>query len=115
MTLDDNKARSIGVPVQQLRRRTILIVSLLSAVSVSFVGTIGFVGLVAPHISRQFVGEDQRFFMPLSALLGAVILSCSFLLSKLIIPGVILPIGLVTSVIGIPFFIAIIFGKMRSL
>ncbi|MCI7344251.1 MAG: iron ABC transporter permease [Fusobacterium necrophorum] len=115
MTLDDNKARSIGVPVEQLRRRTILIVSLLSAVSVSFVGTIGFVGLVAPHISRQFVGEDQRFFMPLSALLGAVILSCSFLLSKLIIPGVILPIGLVTSVIGIPFFIAIIFGKMRSL
>lgn len=115
MTLDDNKARSIGVPVQQLRRRTILIVSLLSAVSVSFVGTIGFVGLVAPHISRQFVGEDQRFFMPLSALLGAVILSCSFLLSKLIIPRVILPIGLVTSVIGIPFFIAIIFGKMRSL
>lgn len=115
MTLDDNKARSIGVPVQQLRRRTILIVSLLSAVSVSFVGTIGFVGLVAPHISRQFVGEDQRFFMPLSALLGTVILSCSFLLSKLIIPGVILPIGLVTSVIGIPFFIAIIFGKMRSL
>ena len=115
MTLDDNKARSIGVPVQQLRRRAILIVSLLSAVSVSFVGTIGFVGLVAPHISRQFVGEDQRFFMPLSALLGAVILSCSFLLSKLIIPGVILPIGLVTSVIGIPFFIAIIFGKMRSL
>ncbi len=115
MTLDDNKARSIGVPVEQLRRRTILIVSLLSAVSVSFVGTIGFVGLVAPHISRQFVGEDQRFFMPLSALLGAVILSCSFLLSKLIISGVILPIGLVTSVIGIPFFIAIIFGKMRSL
>ncbi|KYM43294.1 FecCD family ABC transporter permease [Fusobacterium necrophorum] len=115
MTLDDNKARSIGVPVERLRRRTILIVSLLSAVSVSFVGTIGFVGLVAPHISRQFVGEDQRFFMPLSALLGAVILSCSFLLSKLIIPGVILPIGLVTSVIGIPFFIAIIFGKMRSL
>lgn len=115
MTLDDNKARSIGVPVEQLRRRTILIVSLLSAVSVSFVGTIGFVGLVAPHISRQFVGEDQRFFMPLSALLGAVILSCSFLLSKIIIPGVILPIGLITSVIGIPFFIAIIFGKMRSL
>ena len=115
MTLDDNKAGSIGVPVERLRRRTILIVSLLSAVSVSFVGTIGFVGLVAPHISRQFVGEDQRFFMPLSALLGAVILSCSFLLSKLIIPGVILPIGLVTSVIGIPFFIAIIFGKMRSL
>lgn len=115
MTLDDNKARSIGVPVEKLRRRTILIVSFLSAVSVSFVGTIGFVGLVAPHISRQFVGEDQRFFMPLSALLGAVILSLAFLLSKVVIPGVILPIGLVTSVIGIPFFIAIIFGKMRSL
>lgn len=115
MTLDDAKARSIGVDTGKVRRLAILISSLLSAVAVSFVGTIGFVGLIAPHIARQFVGEDQRFFMPLSGLIGSFVLSVAFLGSKLLIPGVILPIGLVTSVIGIPFFIVIIFTKMRSM
>ncbi|MFZ7120199.1 MAG: FecCD family ABC transporter permease [Eubacteriaceae bacterium] len=115
MTLDDTKAKSIGVNTDKVRRTVIFITSLLSAVAVCFVGTIGFVGLIAPHISRQFVGEDQRFFMPLSALIGAFILSLAFVISKLVIRGVILPIGLVTSIIGIPFFITIIFSKMRSM
>lgn len=111
MTLDDTKARSLGVDVVRVRKQTILLTSLLAAIAVSFVGTIGFVGLISPHIARTLVGEDQRFFLPLSAILGAFILSLAFLISKIIIPGVILPIGLVTSVIGIPFFISIIFGK----
>lgn len=115
MTLDDTKAISLGVNTAKVRRTVILMTSLLSAVAVSFVGTIGFVGLIAPHIARQLVGEDQRFFMPLSALIGAFVLSFAFVISKVVIRGVILPIGLVTSVIGIPFFMAIIFSKMRSL
>lgn len=115
MTLDDTKAKSLGVDTTKVRRMAIFITSLLSAVAISFVGTIGFVGLIAPHIARSLVGEDQRFFMPLSAIIGAFILSLSFLISKLVIKGVILPIGLVTSIIGIPFFIIIIFSKMRSM
>ncbi len=115
MTLDDTKARSIGVDTAKLRRTVILITSLLSAVAVCFVGTIGFIGLIAPHIARQLVGEDQRFFMPLSCLFGAFVMSLAFVISKLVIPGVILPIGLVTSVIGIPFFMMIIFRRMRSM
>ncbi len=116
MTLDDTKARSIGVDTAKVRRMVIFVSSLLAAVSVCFVGTIGFVGLIAPHIARQLVGEDQRFFMPLSGLLGAFVMCLAFVISKLIIRGVILPIGLVTSIIGIPFFIAIIFSKkMRSM
>ncbi len=115
MTLDDTKAKSLGVDTTKVRRMAIFITSLLSAVAISFVGTIGFVGLIAPHIARSLVGEDQRFFMPLSAIIGAFILSLSFLISKLLIKGVILPIGLVTSIIGIPFFIIIIFSKMRSM
>ncbi|SKC39310.1 iron complex transport system permease protein [Maledivibacter halophilus] len=113
MSLDDTKARSIGVNTSKIRRMVILVVSLLSAFAVCFVGTIGFIGLIAPHIARLLVGEDQRYFMPISLLLGAFVLSLSFMLSKLIIPGVILPIGLVTSVIGIPFFMTIIFNKKR--
>ena len=115
MTLDDTKSKSLGVDTTKVRRMAIFMTSLLSAVAISFVGTIGFIGLIAPHIARQLVGEDQRFFMPLSAFIGAFVLSLAFLISKLIIKGVILPIGLVTSVIGIPFFIIIIFSKMRSM
>jgi iron complex transport system permease protein len=113
MTLDDSKAMSIGVDVSKIRRMAILTASLLAGIAVCFVGTIGFVGLIAPHIARQLVGEDQRYFMPLSALIGAFVLSFAFVLSKLIISGVILPIGLVTSIIGIPFFITIIFHRMK--
>lgn len=115
MTLDDTKARSLGVDTAKVRRKVIFVTSLLSAVAVCFVGTIGFVGLIAPHIARQLVGEDQRFFMPLSALVGAFIMSFAFVISKIIIKGVILPIGLITAVIGIPFFVTIIFSKMRSM
>ena len=113
MALDDTKAQSLGVNTQRVRRLVILFSSLLTAVSVCFVGTIGFVGMVAPHIARQITGEDQRFFMPMAALIGAVVVSSSFSVSKLVIPGVVLPIGLVTSIIGVPFFLVIIFRQMR--
>lgn len=115
MTLDDTKARSLGVDTQRMRQMVILITSLLTAFAVCFVGAIGFVGIIAPHIARQFVGEDQRFFLPLSAMIGAFVVSLSFVVSKLLIPGVILPIGLVTAIIGIPIFLVIIFRKSRTL
>lgn len=98
-----------GTPV----RLVILLTSVLTAFAVCFVGAIGFVGIIAPHVARQFVGEDQRFFLPVSALVGAVVVSFAFVVSKLAIPGVVLPIGLVTAAIGIPLFLAIIFNRMR--
>jgi iron complex transport system permease protein len=111
MTLDDTKAQSLGVDVKKTRRIVLITTSLLSAIAVCFVGTIGFVGLIAPHIARIITGEDQRYFMPVSGLLGACILSISFTISKVIIPGVILPVGLVTALIGVPFFMFAIFRK----
>ena len=114
MTLDDTKARSLGVDTQKIRRLVIILTSLLTAFAVSFVGAIGFVGIIAPHVARQLVGEDQRFFLPISALFGAIVVSTAFVISKLIIPGVILPIGLVTSIVGIPVFLTIIFRKMEG-
>ena len=94
MTLDDTKARSLGVNTQRMRRMVILLTSLLTAFAVCFVGSIGFVGIIAPHIARQFVGEDQRFFLPLSAMLGAFVVSLSFVVSKLVIPASSCPSGL---------------------
>lgn len=104
MRLGDDKASSMGVDVSRLRKVTFILISLLTATAVSFVGSIGFVGIVAPHIARMIIGEDQRFFLPMSACLGALLLSVASTVSKIILPGVIFPIGIVTSLIGVPFF-----------
>ena len=115
LRLGEQKAASLGVQVGRLRLRTILLVSAVASVTVAFVGTIGFIGLVGPHIARMLVGEDQRFFMPASALAGAAVLSAASVLSKVIVPGLILPIGIVTALVGVPFFISLILStRTRS-
>jgi iron complex transport system permease protein len=113
LRLGDDKAASLGVKVGRVRLQTMLLVSLLAAIPVSFVGTIGFVGLVGPHIARMLVGEDQRFFLPASMLAGALILSAASVLSKTIVPGLILPIGIITALVGVPFFVSLIFTSRR--
>lgn len=111
MRLGDAKAESMGVKLRSLRLEVLVIVSLLAAISVSFVGTIGFVGLVGPHIARMLLGEDQRFLLPGAALSGALILSVGSVLSKMIIPGTVIPIGIITSIVGIPFFLYLILSR----
>ncbi|TCV69430.1 MULTISPECIES: FecCD family ABC transporter permease [Neorhizobium] len=113
LRLGDEKASSFGVSVRRLRLETMMLVSLLAAIPVSFVGTIGFVGLVGPHIARMLVGEDQRFFLPGSAICGALLLSATSVVSKVLIPGAILPIGVITALVGVPFFFSLIFTNRR--
>jgi iron complex transport system permease protein len=114
LRLGEAKAASFGVAVGRLRLRTILLVSAVASVTVAFVGTIGFIGLVGPHIARMLVGEDQRFFLPASALAGAAVLSAASVLSKAVVPGLILPIGIVTALVGVPFFFSLILGARRA-
>ena len=104
LQLGDDRARGLGVKVDRLRLRAFVAVSLLTGAAVAFVGTIGFVGLVAPHVARMLVGEDQRYLLPASALLGAMLLSAASVVSKVIVPGTVFPIGIVTALIGVPFF-----------
>lgn len=113
LRMGEDKAAALGVNVSLLRIGVLAGVSLLSAVAVSFVGAIAFVGLVGPHIARMIVGEDQRGFLPLSALCGALILSGTSIASKAISPGIVYPIGMITSLIGIPFFILLILGQRK--
>ncbi|EJL48467.1 ABC-type Fe3+-siderophore transport system, permease component [Rhizobium sp. CF122] len=113
LRLGDDKAASLGINVRRLRLQTMMIVSLLAAIPVSFVGTIGFVGLVGPHIARMVVGEDQRFFLPGSVICGALLLSVTSVVSKILIPGAILPIGVITALVGVPFFFVLIFSNRR--
>ena len=110
LRMGDAKASSLGVNVTRLRIEMLLVVSLLTATAASFVGTIAFIGLVGPHIARMLVGEDQRFFMPMSLITGALIMSLTSIVSKGITEGVVYPVGIITSLIGIPFFIGLILG-----
>ncbi|ARS52148.1 FecCD family ABC transporter permease [Kushneria konosiri] len=114
MRLGDAKAESMGVRPRRLRLQVLMLVSLLASVSVAFVGTIGFIGLVGPHIARMLVGEDQRFFLPASALCGALILSVGSVISKMLIPGTVIPIGIITSLVGIPFFLFLVLKQKKS-
>lgn len=112
--LGEDKAASFGVNVRRIRLETMLVVSLLASVPVSFVGTIGFVGLVGPHIARMVLGEDQRFFLPGSILAGALLLSVTSIVSKSIVPGVVFPVGIITALVGVPFFLSLILTTMRK-
>ncbi|WP_313379410.1 FecCD family ABC transporter permease [Achromobacter insolitus] len=111
LRLGEDRAASFGVDVRRVRVAALARVSLLSALAVAFVGTIGFIGLVAPHIARRLFGEDHRFFLPGSALVGAVILSLASIASKNIMPGVIVPVGIVTALVGIPFFASVVLRR----
>lgn len=108
LRLGEDRAISFGINVRALRLGTLLRISILSALAVAFVGPIAFIGLVAPHIARLMFGEDHRFYLPASAFVGALVLSLASIASKNIIPGVIIPVGIVTSLVGVPFFLSII-------
>lgn len=114
LRLGEDRAASFGIDVRRVRLTALLRISLLSALAVAFVGTIGFIGLVAPHIARRLFGEDHRFYLPGSALIGGVILSLASIASKSIQPGLSLPVGIVTSLVGIPFFLAIVFRRQMQ-
>lgn len=109
----ESQAQSLGLDVARIRVFSILRVSILTAFAVCFVGTIGFVGLVGPHIARLALGEDHRLLIPGAALCGALILSVASCLSKSLIPGVIIPVGILTSVVGVPIFLALIMAQRR--
>lgn len=114
LRLGEERAMSFGIDVRRLRLAALLRISLLSALSVAFVGPIGFIGLVAPHIARMLFGEDHRFYLPGSVLTGGLVLSLASVASKNIVPGVIIPVGIVTSLVGVPFFLSIILRHRGS-
>ncbi|MGC8503028.1 FecCD family ABC transporter permease, partial [Desulfurella sp.] len=106
----DDHARSLGVNAENLRIISMVVSSLLSASIVAFVGIIGFVGLVAPHIAKRLIGSD--YFLASSAIIGAIILILADIIARNILGNVVLPVGIITSFIGAPvFFYLIIRGK----
>jgi iron complex transport system permease protein len=114
MQLGDDKARALGIRVEKIRMLMFILISLVTATAVAFVGTIGFIGIVGPHIARMLVGEDQRFFIPMSCASGAFILSAAGLASKVVVPGTLFPVGILTALLGVPFFFLLILTRKRG-
>ena len=111
LRLGEERAVGLGINLQLLRLKTLVLVAVMTATAISFVGVIGFIGLVAPHVARILLGEDQRFFLPGAMLTGAAFLSVASVLSKVIIPGALFPVGIVTAFVGVPFFFWIVLSK----
>ncbi len=104
-------AKTMGVNVSGLRFATLLLGSVITAVCVSFLGIIGFVGVICPHVTKKLLGQDHRVTIPVSCLMGSLLLLLADTLSRSLGSGSALPVGAITSLLGAPFFIAIIFGK----
>jgi len=104
----DESAKSLGVNVERSRVIMMLITSLMISSVVCFTGAIGFVGLVGPHIARMIIGGDNRFLIPAAGLFGAILLVGSDMVATQVISPTILPVGVVTSFMGVPLFIYLI-------
>lgn len=107
----DAAAKSMGVPVDRLRFLSLLLASVITAVCVSFLGVIGFVGIICPHVTKKLLGQDHRYSIPASALSGSILLLLADTLSRSLGNGSALPVGAITSLLGAPFFLAIIFSR----
>ena len=106
----DAAAASLGVPVDRLRFVSMLAASLITAVCVSFLGVIGFVGIICPHVTKRLLGQDHRVSIPASALSGCLLLLLADTLSRSMGNGSALPVGAITSLLGAPFFLALLFS-----
>jgi len=107
-------AQSLGVPVLRVRRFVYALASLATAVAVTTGGAIGFVGLVVPHALRLLVGNDQRVLLPACALAGGTLLLLADTLARSIVAPQQLPVGVITALLGVPTFIALLLGRGRS-
>ncbi len=107
----DETAESIGIHVKRTRIFVMMISAVLTAGVVCFVGAISFVGLIAPHICRMFIGADNRFLLPASALFGAVLLLLADTIARTIAAPLVIPIGIVTAIMGTPLFLYLILKK----
>ncbi|MCF7635294.1 MAG: iron ABC transporter permease [Dehalococcoides mccartyi] len=114
LSTGDESARSLGTNVNRVRLICMAIATLVTAGIVSFCGIIGFICLVAPHITRMVIGADHRFLLPASALTGSLLLLVADTFARNIIQPTELPIGILTSLIGVPFFVYLLLTRKKE-
>ncbi|HDM8043249.1 TPA: iron ABC transporter permease [Vibrio campbellii] len=111
LLLGESEAKHLGVPVQKLKRQLILLSAVGVGITVSISGAIGFIGLVIPHLGRMLAGPDHRSLLPISALMGALLLTAADMFARKAVAPAELPVGIVTALIGAPFFIYLLFQQ----
>ena len=115
LLLGESEARHLGIDVQQVKRKLILLTTLGIGTAVAIGGTIGFVGLIVPHIVRLLIGPDHRWLLPASALAGGVLLLLADTIARIIIAPTELPTGILTAILGAPFFIMLLVQQRREI
>jgi iron complex transport system permease protein len=115
MLLGEEQAQNLGVDAERMKKIMIASATLITAASVSISGIIGFIGLIIPHMTRILVGPDHRILIPSSALTGAVIMILCDTIGRMIVRPAELPVGIITSILGVPFFIYLIRKKKRPI
>ncbi|WP_198782500.1 FecCD family ABC transporter permease [Shewanella putrefaciens] len=115
LLLGEAEARHLGIDVDRLKLRLILLCALGVGVSVAATGIIGFIGLVVPHLVRMMLGPDHKRLLPTSALLGAALLALADIGARAFLPPAELPVGLVTALLGAPFFIYLLLQQRSKL
>ena len=113
LLLGDETARSLGLNARACRFMTIVCAALLAAAAVSIGGLLSFLGLLAPHMARFLVGNDARWQVPLSALGGAILLLVCDTLARTLFAPYELPVGILLSFLGVPFFLGLLFTRKR--
>ena len=115
LLLGESEARHLGIDVQQVKRKLILLTTLGIGTAVAIGGMIGFVGLIVPHIVRLLIGPDHRWLLPVSALAGGVLLLLADTIARIIIAPTELPTGILTAILGAPFFIMLLVQQRREI
>lgn len=114
MSAGEDVATSLGVRVRRLRLSVLVLATLMASATIAFTGIIGFVGLVAPHIARMLLGGDARYLIPGAGVLGALLIVVSDMIGRVVLAPVEVPVGIITSFVGVPFFIFLIMRQRRG-
>ena len=111
----EDTAKGLGVNTERLVISSMILCSLTASVITSYIGILNFIGLIAPHLMRKIIGSDYRFLLPASTLAGAGVMLISDTLSRVILSPQVLPIGAITSFVGAPVFLMLIYkgGKRK--
>ena len=114
ISMGDERASQLGVETEKVKKILLVLASLLAAAAVSVSGIIGFIGLITPHIMRLIVGPDHKILYPSSAIAGGIVLLFSDTLARTILEPREIPVGIITSIIGVPFFIYLLLRSKRE-
>lgn len=112
--LGEESSKGLGLRIEWMRAILLLMTVILASGSVAVVGMVGFVGLVSPHIARRLVSGGHRYSVPVAALVGAIMMLLADVIGRVLAPPLEFPVGLVTSVIGAPYFLFLLWREYKS-